>query len=66
MKMLRTKSEDPCWSCGRITNVYDVLMGRICPECATKISVEFGNYFGNKVEKEKTEPMISHSSRDIE
>jgi len=31
--LVRTVKEEPCQFCGRITNYYDQLIGRICPEC---------------------------------
>ena len=41
MSVLRTVSEEPCCSCGRLTNAYDPLIGRICPACLARISREF-------------------------
>lgn len=68
--MVRTVNEAPCMVCGRITNHYDALMGRLCPACAkSQIDIMIQNrcrmdgvpYIPEK-EKKPTEPLIDHSA----
>lgn len=50
--MIRTPTEEPCTGCGRTTNAYDVLMGRLCPQCIARRCAEFSKgleaYLGDK------------------
>jgi len=41
MCIIRTVKEEPCSQCGRLTNAYDILMGRLCPECIAKRAAVF-------------------------
>ena len=41
MSVIRTVKEEPCCSCGRLTNAYDPLVGRVCPRCLARIAREF-------------------------
>ena len=41
MCIIRTVKEEPCSQCGRLTNAYDILMGRLCPECIAKWAAAF-------------------------
>jgi len=39
--ILRTVKEEPCSQCGRLTNAYDILAGRLCPACIARRALEF-------------------------
>lgn len=48
--MVRTINEEPCSSCGALTNYYDQCMGRICPSCAAGRASEFGKHLAIQAE----------------
>jgi len=39
---VRTVKEEPCMDCGKVTNAYDALMGRLCPQCIARRGTSFG------------------------
>jgi len=74
VSVIRTVKEEPCSQCGRLTNAYDMLMGRLCPECIAKRAITFArnirNLYGIDEPEEldpyyyklATLPLIDHSN----
>lgn len=68
--MPRTTNEAPCMDCGRITNHYDALMGRLCPDCVKARMITMiqnrchmdGIPFIPENDERPTEPLIDHSN----
>ena len=44
--MIRTVNEEPCRDCGQITNAYDRMMGRLCPQCMAQRCADFEQNLG--------------------
>jgi len=44
--MIRTVNEEPCHNCRTLTNAYDQLRGRLCPNCAG-VSEPLINHLGD-------------------
>jgi len=74
MCIIRTAKKEPCSQCGRLTNAYDILMGRLCPECIAKRAAAFARNIRNLYEIDNPEeldpyylrlgtlPLIDHSN----
>ena len=39
---IRTIDDEPCTDCKRLTNAYDSMMGRLCPQCIARRGTQFG------------------------
>ena len=40
--VIRTRHEEPCSNCGKTTNAYDAMMGRLCPLCIAQYAANLG------------------------
>jgi len=40
--LIRTRTEEPCQICGKTTNAYDEMVGRVCPKCLAVLCAKFG------------------------
>ena len=46
VKSIRTVNEEPCRDCTQITNAYDPMMGRLCPQCMAQRCANFAQNLG--------------------
>jgi len=61
--MIRTVNEEPCFRCKRLTNAYDQLAGRICPQClAEHVVAASGIPLVDSNKHLLTDPLIDHSN----